>query len=170
MEIKLCTATIDDLDECLAQEQACFLPSEAASSERIELRLRQYPEGFVLLLIDDHVRGMINSCATNKEDISDESLKELIGHDPGGEFAVIFSFSVYPYLRGRGYARMLQEHFATECRKRGQHAILLLYKNELVAFYEKLGYKDCGLSASTHGGFRWHQMRFDLAANLPEML
>ena len=32
----------------------------------------------------------------------------------------------------------------------------------MIGYYEKFGYADAGVSASTHGGGLWHEMRLDL--------
>lgn len=152
-----------DVPQCITLEQRCFPPEEAASPERVRLRAERFPEGF--LVGEDElgaIVGLVMSGATAKEDISDEGLKELVGHDPRGAHAVVFSVAVLPALQGQGLGRLLLGRFADEARAAGRESILLLCKAPLVPFYRRLGYRDLGPSASTHGGATWHQMKLAL--------
>jgi hypothetical protein len=74
---------LDDLDQCAAIEAACYGP-EGATRERIAHRIASYPEGFLIAELEGSVIGFVNSGATDKDDISDETLKDLIGHTPAG--------------------------------------------------------------------------------------
>jgi ribosomal protein S18 acetylase RimI-like enzyme len=49
--------------------------------------------------------GILNSSATNKDDISDEALKQLIRHHPDGRNIVVFGLAVLPEYRKQGIAR-----------------------------------------------------------------
>src|SRR5512145_1905954 len=89
-EIIIRNALPEDLDECFLVETSGFPPEEAATRETIRLRIETFPEGFFVAELDGRVVGMLNSAATNKDDISDEELKQLIGHDPHGKNMVVF--------------------------------------------------------------------------------
>ncbi len=152
-----------DVPACITLEARCFPPEEAASPERVRLRAEVFPDGF--LVAEDprgEIVGLVMSGATEKEDISDEALKELIGHDPAGTHAVVLSVAVLPAFEGSGLGRRLLEEFAGQARAAGRQSVLLLCKSPLVPWYERLGYRDQGPSASTHGGATWHQMKQDL--------
>jgi ribosomal protein S18 acetylase RimI-like enzyme len=152
-----------DLDACAAIERAVFLPSEAATREQIEARIRQYPEGFLVAETPSGlVVGFINTGVTAKDDIADEALKSLIGHDPRGANVVVFSVAVLPSWRGRGIAGQLIRGIIGLARHRRKSAVLLLCKVELIGFYERLGFASLSPSASSHGGFRWYQMNYPL--------
>jgi hypothetical protein len=71
-----------DLDECYLVEISGFPPEEAATRETIKLRVDMFPQGFFVAEMAGGVVGILNSAATDKDDISDEELKQLIGHDP----------------------------------------------------------------------------------------
>ena len=60
--------------------------------------------------------GMLNSGCTNKEDISDEELKKLIGHDKDGRNLVIFALAVLPEFQKQGIARRLMPRFFEEAK------------------------------------------------------
>ena len=84
---------LEDLDECVQVEMSGFSPQEAASRDTLKLRISTFPQGFLVAELDQHVIGMLNSGATNKDDISDEQLKQLIGHDVNGKNMVCSAIS-----------------------------------------------------------------------------
>jgi len=151
-----------DLDECFQVEISGFPPEEAASKETIRLRIDSFPQGFLVAELNGRVIGMLNSASTDKDDISDEELKQLIGHNPNGGNMVVFALAVLPKYRRQGIAQQLMERFAVEARKLDKKNILLMCKQHLVAYYESMGFTRMGLSRSTHGGAEWHEMRMRL--------
>jgi ribosomal protein S18 acetylase RimI-like enzyme len=161
-EIVIRNVQPQDLDECYAVEKSGFLPEEAASKETIQLRIGTYPQGFFVAEIDGRVIGMVNGASTNKDDISDEELKQLIGHDVNGRNMVIFALAVLPEFQKRGIAKKLMLRFIEEARQSKKEKVLLMCKHYLVAYYEALGFIHAGLSNSTHGGAEWHEMRLSL--------
>ena len=110
--------------------------------------------------------GMVNSGATNDDDISDEAFKRLVNHDSGGANIVIFSLAVLPAYQGQGIAAQLMRAFIEQSRQLGKRRILLICKPTLIAFYARFGFVDVGLSTSTHGGAAWHEMRLDLSTTI----
>jgi hypothetical protein len=80
-----------DLDECFTVETSGFPPEEAATRRTIRQRIEAFPESFLLAEVDGRVVGILNSAPTNKDDISDEELKQLIGHDPCRKNMVVFA-------------------------------------------------------------------------------
>jgi ribosomal protein S18 acetylase RimI-like enzyme len=151
-----------DLEECYLVEISGFPPEEAASKETIQLRIETFPQGFFVAETDGRVIGILNSAATNKEDISDEELKQLIGHDPDGKNLVVFALAVLPELQKRGIANQLMNRFVEEAREHKKENVLLMCKQHLIAYYERMGFAHAGLSRSTHGGAEWHEMRLAL--------
>jgi ribosomal protein S18 acetylase RimI-like enzyme len=148
-----------DLGECYIVETSGFPPEEAASRETIQLRIDTYPQGFFVAELDERIVGMVNGAATNKDDISDEKLKQLIGHDAGGRNMVIFALAVLPEFQRRGIAKQLMLRFIEEASQNKKEKVLLICKHYLVAYYEELGFTHAGLSSSTHGGAEWHEMQ-----------
>lgn len=151
-----------DREACIRIETACFPPEEAADAQAIEKRIRTFPQGFLVAEYDGQVVGQINSGATDKQDITDEAFKQLIGHDANGRNMVIFSLSVHPDYQRRGIAGELLRAFIQSSREQERSAILLLCKSELVPYYQRFGFCDRGLSASEHGGTEWHEMACSL--------
>jgi ribosomal protein S18 acetylase RimI-like enzyme len=105
---------------------------------------------------------MVNGASTNKDDISDEELKQLIGHDADGRNMVIFALAVLPEYQKQGIAKQLMLKFIEEAKLNKKEKVLLMCKHYLIAYYEGLGFTHAGLSSSTHGGAEWHEMRLFL--------
>src|SRR5918996_1278377 len=103
-----------DLDECFLVETSGFPPEEAATRETIKLRLETFPQGFFVAELNGRVVGtkyFVNSGATDKEDTSDEELKQLIGHNSHGKNMVVFALAVLPEFQKRGISRQLMARF-----------------------------------------------------------
>lgn len=147
-----------DLGACYTVESQCFLPSEAASKEKIEKRIRIFPQGFFVAEFEGTVVGHVNSGATNKEDITDEAFKDMVGHSDDGKNLVIFSLAVLPEYRKQGIAWKLMQRFIEEAQELKRHKILLICKTDLITYYQKHGFMYGGKSDSVHGGFEWHEM------------
>ncbi len=156
---------ITDAQACFRVEQACFPKQEAASLHSIQTRIATFPQGFLVAELpgkgSEHpvlIIGQINSGATNKDDITDEAFKQLVGHEAGGRNMVIFSLSVLPAYQRRGVAAQLLLGFLELARSQEREAVLLLCKRNLVGFYERFGFFSRGVSACTHGGAQWLEM------------
>jgi ribosomal protein S18 acetylase RimI-like enzyme len=151
-----------DLDASYRVESQCFLPSEAASKEKIEKRIRIFPQGFLVAEFEGTVVGHVNSGATNKEDITDEAFKDMVGHSDDGKNLVIFSLAVLPEYQKQGIAQQLMLRFIEEAKRCKRQKILLICKADLIAYYQKYGFMYGGKSDSVHGGFDWHEMLLSL--------
>ncbi len=161
-EIIVRTVLPQDLDDCFLVETSGFPPEEAATRKTIQRRINTFPQGFFVAEIGGRVVGMLNSASTNKDDISDEELKQLIGHDPLGKNMVVFALAVLPEYQKRGIARQLMSRFIREARELQKETVFLMCKRHLIAYYESMGFALVGLSNSTHGGAEWHEMRLAL--------
>lgn len=157
--MKIRNVQLSDLDQCFEVETSGFPEEEAASKESIRNRIETFPEGFFVAETDGKIIGIINSAATDKEDITDEALKKMIGHERHGKNMVVFSLTVRPEYQKRGIAQQLMLHFIEASKRLGKRHILLMCKQHLIAYYERLGFEHIGLSTSTHGNAEWHEMR-----------
>jgi ribosomal protein S18 acetylase RimI-like enzyme len=161
-EIMIRQVRPNDLEDCFIVEGAGFPPEEAATRETIRLRIDTFPEGFLVAEVDGKVVGILNSAATEKDDLGDEELKQMIGHHPAGKNMVVFALAILPAFQKRGIARQLMAKFVEEARVNEKQNVLLMCKRPLIAYYEKMGFQHMGLSKSTHGGAEWHEMRLVL--------
>ena len=157
MTLTIRPATSDDLDASYAVEIACFPADEAASKANMQKRLELFPQGYLVAEKDNIVLGHINSGATNKDDISDEALKAMIGHEAEGQNLVIFSVAVHPDYQKQGIASALLRTYIQQNHNKANN-ILLLCKDNLVGFYSGFGFENRGVSASRHGGAIWYEM------------
>ena len=148
----------DDAEQCFEIETSAYEGDEAATLERIEKRIAQYPEGFLILDIGGKIAGFINSGCAFDVVMSDEEFKELVGHDPAAPNVVIMSVVVDPAEQGKGYSKLLMQRFIQQMRGMGKETIHLMCKDQHVPLYEKMGYRYVKPSASDHGGMAWHEM------------
>jgi len=160
-KIKIREVKNKDLDECYYVEKTCYT-TEGATKEKIKKRIQVYPEGFLVADLDGEIIGLINSASTNKRDISDEELKDMIGHEHNGKNIVIFSLAVLPKFQGRSVSKLLMLEFIKVSKKLGKERILLICKKELIEYYKKYDFVYIGKSKSKHGGFDWYEMRLEL--------
>ncbi len=153
-----------DLDACDAIESSCYT-TDAAPREKIEKRIRQYPEGFLVAVVNGCIVGMINSGAIDKDDITDEPFKDMIGHVREGKNIVVFSLAVFREFRGIGISRKLMHAFIEASKAMKKEKILLICKSELISYYRKYGFYYAGKSTSKLGGFEWHEMCLPLVTS-----
>ena len=167
-DVHIRNVTEADLDGCYEVEIACWPPEEAAAKETVERRIAVFPQGFFVAESDGRVVGMLNSCCTDREDLGDEELKQLIGHDIDGRNMVVFALGVLPGFRKQGVAAALMLRFIRLARELNKKNVRLICKSDLVAYYERFGFVHAGLSRSMHGGATWQQMVLKLDNRLPE--
>lgn len=147
-----------DAQRCFQIESTAYEGDEAATLEKIVLRIEQYPEGFQVMELDGLVAGFINSGCADDVVMSDEAFKELVGHDPAAPNVVIMSVVLDPLHQGKGYAHLMVKRFVQDMVARGKATIHLMCKDRHVGLYERMGYRYVQPSPSHHGGMSWHEM------------
>ena len=152
-----------DVGGCYRTESACYT-SDGATREKILKRIMLFPKGFLIAESDGEIIGLINSASTDKEDITDEALKDMVGHVKDGRNMVIFSLAVLPEFQGNGISKQLMVRFIEISRSLEKEKILLICKSDLIPFYQSFGFLYGGKSKSQHGGFEWHEMYLRLNA------
>lgn len=153
-----------DLDRCAEIEAACYGPEEGATRERIATRIELFPQGFLVALLDGQIVGFINSGSTSKDDLGDEALKDMAGHEADGQNIIVFSLAVHPHFQKQGFAAQLMRRFIERAKQLGKARILLMCKAELIPYYQRFGFVYRGESNSTHGGLRWYEMALPLTS------
>ena len=157
--MEITTATLADLDALAAIEAACFPAAEAAAREEIEERLRVYAAHFYIAREKGAAIGFIDGMVTDEKDLLDELYADAARHDEKGAWQMIFGLNTLPAYRRRGVAAALIEAMCAAARAQGRRGVVLTCKEHLLPYYAKFGFVDEGVSASTHGGAVWHQMR-----------
>lgn len=156
-------ATLADLPALTALEACCFPPAEAAGEEALRDRLTCYPDHFWLLCRGDDIVSFVDGMVTDEPDLHDAMYADASLHRPEGHWQMIFGVSTHPDSRRQGHAERVLRQVIADAREAGRAGLVLTCKDALVPFYAKLGFEDEGISASDHGGVRWHQMRLNLA-------
>jgi len=161
-DVKIRTVKEQDLDRCFEIESVSYSGDEAATKDKILKRIKNYPEGFIVIENDREIIGFINSGATHAVELSEEEFKELIGHDPEGKYIVILSVVVHPDYQGKGMVSKLMNSFIDRMRALGKSDIYLICQTELIDMYARYGFVDLGASNSDHGGLSWNEMSLTL--------
>ena len=78
-DLKIRRVRDSDLDDCYRVESACYT-SDGATREKIQKRIKLFPEGFLVAESKGAIIGLINSASTDKEDITDKELKDMVSH------------------------------------------------------------------------------------------
>ena len=153
-----------DLDRCFEIESVAYEGDEAATREKIRKRIRDYPEGFLVLEVNNEIAGFINIGATDDVQLSDERFKEMIGHDSNGKHVVIMSVVIHPDFQGKGLAAGLMNRFVHKMRGLDKSMIHLICRARLIDMYRRFGFVYIRESGSDHGGMKWHEMSMSLNA------
>lgn len=150
---------MEDLSAIAKVEAICFPEAEAATKESIERRLKAFSTHFWLLEENEKLIGFVNGMVTDCADLSDEMYENADMHNEHGKWQMIFGLDVLPEYRCRGCAAQLMNHLLKEAEKQGRKGVVLTCKEKLIRYYAKFGFKNEGVSESTHGDVVWHQMR-----------
>ena len=151
-----------DLDRCFEIESYAYAGDEAASIEKIAHRINTYPEGFIVLTVGGIIAGFINGGATHEIEMSDESFKELIGHDANGRHIVIMSVVIHPDYQRLGLASKLMNNYIERMRDLKKESMFLICQTDLIDMYASYGFQYLRNSTSNHGGLSWHDMSLQL--------
>lgn len=153
------TATMEDLDAVTAVEAACFPAAEAATRDEFAARLAVYPNHFWLLEEDGRLVSFINGLVSDEPTIRDEMFADAAFHNEQGAWQMVFGVNTLPEYRRRGLAGEVMQRVIADARTQGRKGCVLTCKDRLVHYYETFGYRSEGVSASTHGGAVWYDMR-----------
>lgn len=155
-------ATLTDLGKIAEIESTCFPTAEAATKDSLQDRLTNYSKGFFVATVNDEIIGFINGACTNGPTIEDKYFESMTYHEDSGQNLMVFGLDVLPDYQRNGYAAELMKHFIQFAKTENKAAVLLTCKEHLVPYYEKFGYVSQGVSASTHGGAKWYDMKLSL--------
>ena len=154
------TATMADLTAVTAVEAACFPAAEAATEKDFAARLAVYPNHFWLLEEDDGTLvSFVNGLVTDEPLLRDEMYADASLHNEHGAWQMIFGVNTLPQYRRQGLAGQVLERVIADARAQGRKGCVLTCKDKLIHYYEKFGFQNEGVSASTHGGVVWYDMR-----------
>ena len=154
------TASMADLAAVAAVEGACFPAAEAATEKDFAARLAVYPNHFWLLEEDDGTLvSFVNGLVTDEPLLRDEMYADASLHNEHGAWQMVFGVNTLPQYRRQGLAGQVLERVIADARAQGRKGCVLTCKDKLIHYYEKFGFQNEGVSASTHGGVVWYDMR-----------
>lgn len=153
------TATLADLDAVAAVEAACFPAAEAATREELADRLAHYGDHFWLMFDGGTLIAFVDGMVTDRTDLTDDLYADAALHDAHGAWQMIFGVNTLPAYRRRGCAGQLLRRAIDDARTQGRRGCVLTCKEALVHYYESFGFRNEGVSESTHGGAVWYDMR-----------
>lgn len=156
MQIRI--ATMEDLEEISAIEQACFPPEQACSKEDFKQRLTYYPDHFWLLEIEGKIVSFVDGFCTDEAILQDVMYEDASMHQSNGAYQMIFGVNTLPEHRKKGYASTLIRYIIRQCENQDRKGVILTCKEEKIPFYQSLGFENQGISPSVHGDVVWYQM------------
>lgn len=151
--------TAADLAAVTAVEALCFPAAEAAEEKSFAHRLRVYPQHFYLLEEGETLVGFINGMVTDEETIRDVLYEDASRHNEAGAWQTVFGINTLPAYRRRGCGARMMNRLIADAKSQGRRGCILTCKAALIGYYETFGYQNQGVSASTHGGAVWYDMR-----------
>tara|TARA_R110002167_G_scaffold9362_5_gene42750 strand:- start:328 stop:831 length:504 start_codon:yes stop_codon:yes gene_type:complete len=152
-----------DANVCFAIENSAYQGDEAATLEKIRLRIERYPQGFLVLELAGAIIGFVNSGCCFQVAMDNEAFKQLAGHDPQGPENVVMSVVIHPVWQRHGWGRTLLLNYIEHMRRLGKQRIHLMCRSQHIRFYQHAGFIYQSESASSHGGLQWHEMQLELA-------
>ena len=103
--------------------------------------------------------SFINGLVSDEPTIRDEMFADAAFHNEHGAWQMVFGVNTLPEYRRRGLAGEVMRQVIADARSQGRKGCVLTCKDRLVHYYETFGYRSEGVSASTHGGAVWYDMR-----------
>lgn len=156
----------EEADQAASIEQVCFPPNEACSEKMMKERVAMAPELF-LVAVDREtgkIAGFLNGLATGEASFRDEFFTNAKLHDPAGRNIMLLGLDVLPEYCGQGLAKEIVCRYADRERERGRRFLILTCLESRVGMYEKMGFHNRGIAASSWGGEQWYEMSCELDA------
>ena len=158
MEWNFRTAQLSDLDRVTEIEYICFPAEQAATRAAFEQRIKTFPSHFILLEHEGTPIGFVNGAVLDARYIEDEMYERTDSHNERGAYQSVYGLDVLPEYRGRGLAHKLMARLIDQAKKEGRRGVTLTCLEEKIGFYETMGFKNEGVSDSSHGGVVWNNM------------
>ena len=146
-------------------ERICFPPNEACTEKMMRERVGAVPELFLVAVDKEtgRIAGFLNGLATDEHVFRDEFFTDAGLHDPEGENIMLLGLDVLPEYRGQGLASEIMGQYKQREARRGRKMLILTCLGTKVGMYEKMGFRNRGISGSGWGGEEWHEMSCALA-------
>ncbi|QNU68596.1 GNAT family N-acetyltransferase [Ruminiclostridium herbifermentans] len=156
--LKIRKANINDIDAIADIEKRCFPAAEAASKSTFESRMNIFINHFYVAEIDGEIVGFVNGFVSDERTIRDEMFEDASLHNESGKYQMIFGLDVLKEHRRKGIGHKLVQTMIEAAKDEGRAGVILTCKNELISYYEGMGFINRGASKSVHGGAVWYDM------------
>ncbi|MGG4491139.1 GNAT family N-acetyltransferase [Metabacillus idriensis] len=147
-----------DLEQLLFIENEGFSKEEAATKEALAERIQLIADTFIVAEKKGKIVGYINGPIINQPYITDDLFEETKKNPKSGGYQSILGLAVSKQARNQGIAKILIEKMEELAQENERAGMTLTCKQELVSFYEKLGFVSHGVSESKHGGVCWYNL------------
>ena len=150
----------EEAEEAARIENVCFPPHEACSREHMLERIKATPELFLVAVDKESgkIAGFLNGIAVCETTFRDDFFTDASLHDPDGKNVMLLGLDVLPEYRRQGLAREIVFNYCRKERENGRQRLILTCHDSKVEMYRKMGFRDLGLSQSSWGGEKWHEM------------
>lgn len=158
------TIKIDEVEQAVLIEQICFPPNEACSPEAIRERIKKAQELFFVAVDKktNKIAGFLNGLSTDEESFRDDFFVNPNLYSSYGKNIMLLGLDVLPDYRGRGIARELINQYIKRESKKGRKKLILTCLESKVSMYKNMGFQDMGMSCSTWGNEKWHEMKCEI--------
>lgn len=148
----------NQLDAIMTIENQGFTPDEAATKTSMAERIQRISDTFIVATENQHVLGYIVGPASDQRYLGDALYDHLDANKPTDRYQTVLSLAVAKNARGQGLGSELLTELANVAHTQHREAITLTCLSKLVPFYERNGYVNEGVSASTHANETWYNM------------
>jgi 2-haloacid dehalogenase len=156
--MKIRTVKMDDLAKIEVIENSCFSKEEAATKDAFKQRIQCISDSFFVAEEDGVIKGLVNGPVIKNRFITDDLFSVIKENPPYGGHQSILGLAVHPKYQKQGVAQALLSRIEKEARLKGRETITLTCKENVIRFYERQGFVNCGASNSQHGGVLWYNM------------
>ena len=163
MTLNIRNATLEDLEDITYLEAESFSEAEADTKEAFAERLQLIADSFLVIEEAGELLGYVNGPVVEQVYITDNLFQTVEANPLEGGNQCILGLSVSAKAKGRGLSLLLMEAFEQQAQQKHRESVSLTCHEELIHFYEKMGYINHGRSESTLGGAEWYNLVKPLA-------
>ncbi len=153
-----------EVQQAIAIEQTCFPPNEACTASAIRDRIRAASDLF-WTAVDRQtgkVAGFLNGISTDEMNFRDAFFTDASLYQVDGKNNMLLGLDVLPEYRNQGLAHAIMFSYLQREEEKGRERVILTCHKEKIPFYERMGYRLVGISASVLGGEVWYDMEYIL--------
>ena len=158
--MKIRQARFSDLDRIIEIELENFSLEEAIPRSVFEAHLREIQTSFLVAEKEGRILGYIEGPVVPHRHLQDQSFTEEVeDHSPrSGGYISVTSLSVAKEAQALGVGKKLLTALKEVALEHEREGINLTCHDYLIAYYEKYGFVNEGLSRSTYAGETWYNM------------